>query len=112
MDLWRERAEAAGTPPSHSLERGPLFRTFWEARYPSWGPETENDEIHRSPREEGHGRLSEGVFSVMGDTLNPARDGQARCTDHIVSHMDGHTRHPEKGAAGVGEGLQEEAAKG
>ena len=48
----------------------------------------------------------------MGDTLSPARDGQARCTDHIVSRMDGHTRHSEKGDAGVVEGLQEEAAKG
>ena len=43
----------------------------------------------------------------MGDMLGPFQDGQAHCTDHIISHMDGHTRHPEKGAAalaGVGGG--------
>ena len=37
----------------------------------------------------------------MGDMLGPSQDGQAHCTDHIVSHMDGHTRHPEKGAAAL-----------
>ena len=107
----QEQAEAAGTPSVPRPRMGPLVRTLWEARYSSWGPEAENDEVHWSPWEEGHGRLTEGEFSVMGDMLGPAQDRQAHCTEHIVSCMDGHRRCPEKGAAAVEGWPRQETAR-
>ena len=76
---------------------GLLVRTSWEGWYPSWGPKSGSDEIHWSPQEEGHGHLTNGVFfsnswgEAMGDTLSPAQDGKAHCTDHVFSHMNAHT---------------------